>query len=60
MRHVTTENINEFREIGATILRGFWSDVEVDGIEQAISDVAVSPSSMVDVFEQDENGNTVF
>ena len=60
MRHVATENIDEFRDIGATILRGFWSDVEVDGIEQAISDVAVSPSSMVDVFEQDENGNTVF
>tara|TARA_B100000787_G_scaffold30935_1_gene20792 strand:- start:18459 stop:19259 length:801 start_codon:yes stop_codon:yes gene_type:complete len=60
MSVVTLKNIDEYRDIGATILRGFWSGLEVDAIERAIADVAMNPSPMVDIFEKDEQGNTVF
>ena len=48
-----TKNITEYRDIWSTILRGFWSDLEVDAIESAIADVAMNPSPMVDIFEKD-------
>ncbi len=60
MNSVTEKNIHEYRTIGATILRSFWSDSEVDYIEQAISDVAANPSPMVDIFEKDNDGNAIF
>ena len=60
MSFVTKQNIEEFRTIGATILRSFWSDIEIDDIENAISDLAANPSPMVDIFEKDSEGNTLF
>jgi ectoine hydroxylase-related dioxygenase (phytanoyl-CoA dioxygenase family) len=60
MSNVTQRNVDEFRVIGATILSGFWSASEVDAIEESISEVALRPSPMVDVFEKDEAGNTLF
>lgn len=60
MSFVTEQNIEEFRTIGATILRSFWSDIEIDDIENAISDLAANPSPMVDIFEKDSEGNTLF
>lgn len=60
MTLVTEKNIEEYRDIGATILRDFWSEVEVDLIDSAISDVALNPSPMVDIFEKDEYGNAIF
>jgi len=60
MSVVTEKNITEYRDTGATILRGFWLDSEVDAIESAIADVAMNPSPMVDIFEKDDQGNTVF
>lgn len=60
MSCVTSENITEFQDIGVTILRGFWDDLEVDAIENAVSDVAMNPSPMVDIFERDDEGNTLF
>jgi ectoine hydroxylase-related dioxygenase (phytanoyl-CoA dioxygenase family) len=60
MSTVTAQNIDEFQHIGATILKGFWTDLEVEAIEKAIIDVSVSPSAMVDIFEEDEKGNALF
>ena len=60
MSCVTSENIIEYQDSGVTILRGFWDDLEVDAIENAVSDVAMNPSPMVDIFEKDDEGNTLF
>lgn len=60
MNFVTEQNIEEFKTVGATIIRNFWSDNEIDDIEKAISDVAANPSPMVDIFEKDSEGNTLF
>lgn len=60
MSTVTKKNINEFRTIGATLLTDFWTDSEVDKIDHAINDVALNPSPMIDIFEKDTDGNTLF
>ena len=60
MSLVTDKNIEEFNDVGATILRSFWSGAEIDRIETAISDLAANPSPMVDIFETDDKGNAIF
>jgi ectoine hydroxylase-related dioxygenase (phytanoyl-CoA dioxygenase family) len=60
MSVISAKNIAEFREVGATIIRGFWSEEQVDLIDATIVDVAKNPSPMVDIFEKDDDGNTVF
>ena len=61
MQSITEKNIQEFKgEIGATKLSNFYSVSEINAIENAIEDVSKNPSPMVDVFEKDMNGNTIF
>ncbi|MFL2693705.1 MAG: phytanoyl-CoA dioxygenase family protein [Gammaproteobacteria bacterium] len=60
MSVVTSNNINEFRTIGATVLSNFWSDSEVGAIDNAIDEVALNPSPMIDIFEKDDDDNTLF
>ena len=60
MKLVTQKNIEEFREIGATKIINFYDHQEIKRIEDAIDDVSRNPSPMVDVFEKDSSGKTIF
>ena len=60
MSFISKKNINEFKEFGATKLENFLSEEEIVEIENAILDVSMSPSPMVDIFERDREGNTIF
>ena len=60
MSIVSKKNVEEFRSVGATVLRGFWGNADMDLIDRAISDVATNPSPMVDVFERNAKGTPLF
>ncbi len=60
MTIISKINIEEFQQFGATKLSGFLSDLEITEIESSIDDVAEKPSPMVDIFEKDSSGKTIF
>lgn len=57
---MSATNRDEFRDCGATVIRKFWDQEEVEQIKQAIQDVSKSPGPMIDVFEYDAAGTPLF
>ena len=57
---ITERNIVEFETLGATMISNFFSEQEMQAIDQLVEDGIKSPSSMRDIFEADENGRPLF
>ena len=60
MSNIAEDNIREFQQFGATKLSAFFDNQEMDEIESSIEDVSRNPSPMVDIFEEDSDGNIIF
>ena len=57
---VSEDNKKEFSELGATVLRQFWTAAEISKIDEVIAEVGSSPGPMMDVFESDAAGQPLF
>jgi len=57
---ITKQNLNEFRDFGATCIRGVLKNENLDEIEIAIDKNISNPSSMFRAFEKNDNDEFLF